>query len=46
MSENENFRMFLLTLIPFSASNHSINYNFLAILRIMDLIELSEVFDD
>ena len=46
MSGNAEFSWFHLTLIPSGATNHNINYDFLAILRIMGLIELSEVFDD
>jgi hypothetical protein len=46
MSGNAKFKWIHLTLIPSSASNHNINYDFLTILRIKKLIELSEVFDD
>ena len=46
MSGNAKFGWFRLTPILSSASNHKINYDFLTILRIMNLTELSEVFDD
>ena len=46
MSGNAKFKWFHLTLIPSSASNHKINYDFLTILIFMNFTELSEVFDD
>ena len=45
MFGNAKFGWFRLTPILSSASNHNINYDFLTILRTMNLTELSEVFD-
>jgi hypothetical protein len=46
MSGNAKFGWFHLTPILSSASNHKINYDFLSTPIIMNLKELSEVFDD